>query len=82
MPLYPASNPFQSNGEYRFCNAPSSLRLTLDDSGGTFELKGYAFKEEWVVLPGDPLHWPQDVLKESGNGEEAIRKMNPAYLSL
>lgn len=53
--------PFQSAGGYRLCDAPSSLRLVLDDRGGRFELHGYAFSPGWVVLPGDPLHWPQEV---------------------
>jgi len=57
--------PFQSSGDYRLCQAPSSLRLTLDDAGGTFALQGYAFQAGWVPLPGDELHWPQDVQRDS-----------------
>ena len=53
--------PFQYEGKFRLCDAPSALRLTLDDSGGTFELNGYAFKEGWLALPGDAFYWPQDV---------------------
>jgi len=70
--------PFQSNGEYQFCNAPSSLRLTLDDGGGTFELKGHAFKKGWVVLPGDPLHWPQDVLLDGNPVSVGEQQEKPA----
>jgi hypothetical protein len=58
------SCPFQSTGGYRLCQAPSSLRLSLDDAGGTFALTGYAFKDGWVALPGDPLHWPQEVARD------------------
>ena len=49
--------PFQYAGKFRLCDAPSALRLTLDDSGGTFELNGYAFKAGWVVLLGDAFYW-------------------------
>lgn len=53
--------PFQAAGEARLCDAPSLLRLTLDQQGGTFELQGHAFTQGWVGLPGDAFHWPQDV---------------------
>jgi hypothetical protein len=68
--------PFQSTGDDRLCDAPSSLHLALDDAGGSFDLTGYVFKEGWVALPGDALHWPQDVQldgKAVATGEQENR---------
>ncbi len=70
--------PFQSDGQYRVCDAPSSLRLSLGERGGSFELLGHAFNEGWVVLPSDPLHWPQDVMRDGNPVSVGEREGRPA----
>lgn len=48
----------------RLCAWPGRLSLDLDDAGGRFELSVQADSEIDLPLPGDPTHWPIDVLAD------------------
>ena len=50
-----------SDPRARRCAWPSTVELTLEDSGGTFEQSWAVYREVGVALPGDPRHWPQEV---------------------
>ena len=45
----------------RPCLWPSRLELKLNARGGEFSQQWLVFAEEWIELPGDPEHWPQEV---------------------
>lgn len=45
----------------RNCAWPGTLKLSLTDSGGTFEQSWRMETEDWVALPGGAERWPQDV---------------------
>jgi len=54
--------PFLYNdGAQKRCNWPTATQLDLTSSKGVFTTSGQVFKDTWVQLPGDPLHWPQNV---------------------
>ncbi len=46
----------------RPCVWPATLRLALEDTGGTFTLGVETFADQPLSLPGDGEHWPQAVL--------------------
>ncbi len=45
----------------RQCSWPSGLQLQLDKKGGSFSQQWRVFRPDWIVLPGDARHWPQNV---------------------
>ena len=49
-------------GNQRRCRWPGELTLTINNDGGTFQQYWQLDREEWLVLPGDSQHWPQQVL--------------------
>lgn len=52
---------WHQNGQRR-CRWPGELTLTINNDGGTFQQYWQLDREEWLVLPGDGRHWPQQVL--------------------
>jgi hypothetical protein len=46
------------------CFWPGRLQLTVDTTGGRFEMEVTAFHATWVPLPGGPEMWPQGVAAE------------------
>ena len=44
------------------CRWPGRLRLSLTAGGGEFSQRWRLYSEDWVTLPGDQTHWPEDVL--------------------
>lgn len=52
--------PSNENGD-KICQWPSVLDLKLDAKSGSFTQSWRLFKEDWVSLPGDEEHWPQNV---------------------
>ncbi len=46
----------------RPCVWPATLRLALDDAGGTFNLEVETFADQPIPLPGDGDHWPLGVM--------------------
>ncbi len=45
----------------RTCSWPGALKLSLTESGGTFEQIWRLETDDWIPLPGGPERWPQDV---------------------
>ncbi|MDD2723656.1 MAG: hypothetical protein PHH59_06500 [Methylovulum sp.] len=43
------------------CYWPTATQLDLAAKKGVFTSLGQVFKDTWVQLPGDSLHWPQNV---------------------
>ncbi len=55
--------PFLYNdSESRECLWPARLQLTLTATDGQFSQEWHAFSKAWAALPGDALHWPQQVM--------------------
>ncbi|OOG63958.1 hypothetical protein B0E46_08480 [Rhodanobacter sp. B04] len=57
--------PFLANqppgdGSYQ-CAWPGRLTLDADKDGGRFSLDVHVDAPSWVALPGDNIHWPQEV---------------------
>jgi hypothetical protein len=52
---------FYTNNDQGHCLWPSRLELKLDAHGGSFAQQWLVVAEDWIVLPGDAEHWPQDV---------------------
>ncbi|GAA5508530.1 hypothetical protein [Novipirellula caenicola] len=50
-----------SNAGEAICAWPSTLKLTVDDDGGAFELEVQRFDETWMPLPGNVTFWPRNV---------------------
>ncbi|NOT57027.1 MAG: hypothetical protein HOP18_20700 [Deltaproteobacteria bacterium] len=62
--------PFLYNdNEQKQCSWPSRLELKLDARGGSFSQQWLVVGEEWIAVPGDVEHWPQDVQL---NGQPAL----------
>jgi hypothetical protein len=63
------------------CAWPGLLSLTLDEQGAAFSQTWQLYREEWVPLPGDVAHWPQEVLVggtdapvlDNGKGRPRVR---------
>jgi len=54
--------PYFYNSENKACIWPSTLRLNLNNKGGTFTQQWHIYaKESQVQLPGDKNHWPLNV---------------------
>ena len=61
--------PFLSGEEGEgICSWGSELKLLLGNDDASFEQRFRLFDEEWVPLPGDEDHWPQEV----GRNGEAV----------
>ena len=43
------------------CRWPGRLRLSVADGGGEFAQGWQLYADEWITLPGDETHWPEDV---------------------
>ncbi|HEX2495132.1 MAG TPA: hypothetical protein VHK24_15270, partial [Steroidobacter sp.] len=50
----------QSSGDFE-CRWPGRLRLSVGSGGGEFSQAWRLYTEEWITLPGDETHWPEDV---------------------
>jgi len=48
-------------GEQRRCRWPGELTLTINNTGGVFQQNWQMDNEQWLVLPGNSNHWPQQV---------------------
>lgn len=54
--------PFLYNsGDDKRCLWPSATQLELKPQQGVFNSAVLVYKDEWVDLPGDAAHWPQNV---------------------
>ena len=60
---------FYQNYQQKLCRWPGPLRLTLTNKGGRFTSEWNLYQEDWVALPGDRNHWPQQV---SSNRQAAV----------
>lgn len=50
-----------NNGAVHHCLWPSRLSLSLDATGGRFSQDWQVYERGWAALPGDAMHWPQQV---------------------
>ncbi|WP_442505104.1 hypothetical protein SH528x_003879 [Novipirellula sp. SH528] len=50
-----------NNANEAICVWPSTLTLTADEMGGSFELEVQSFDETWMPLPGTATIWPSNV---------------------
>ena len=48
-------------GSQASCTWPARLELKLNARGGEVSQQWQVFGEEWIPLPGDHEHWPQEV---------------------
>ncbi len=53
--------PQYDDGDIYQCHWPYELKMKLNDQGGEFKQSWLVHNENWVVLPGNSRHWPQDV---------------------
>ncbi|MFZ2449661.1 MAG: hypothetical protein WAW36_03980 [Methylovulum miyakonense] len=51
---------YNDDGQKR-CQWPTATQLDLSPQKGVFITQGQVYKDTWVQLPGDSLHWPQNV---------------------
>lgn len=59
---------WQSNDQRR-CRWPGELTVTSDKDGATFQQNWQMDREQWLLLPSNNHHWPQQVTL---NGEPAL----------
>jgi hypothetical protein len=63
------------------CAWPGLLSLTLDEQGAIFTQTWHLYRKEWIPLPGDAGHWPQEVqvggvaipVLDNGKGRPRVR---------
>ncbi len=60
----------------RLCVWPGRLTLNLDDRGGSFTLEAVADRELDLPLPGDAVHWPEEVKLGGGVPPEGDKRGN------
>ncbi len=60
---------FYADHRQRRCAWPTRLRLELEERRGEFVQSWLVHGKSWIMLPGDPERWPQDVRV---NGELAV----------
>lgn len=51
-----------NDGENRTCAWPGVLELKANEHGAEFSQSWQVHATTWISLPGDEVHWPQDVL--------------------
>ncbi|HKU52268.1 MAG TPA: hypothetical protein VJQ25_07375, partial [Nitrospira sp.] len=75
--------PFLNGEEGRaLCRWSSPLVLSLEETKGTFSFEAQVFAGEWVALPGDADHWPQDVKAQGKPLAVVMREGHPeAFVS-
>ena len=66
-----------SQNDYR-CLWPERLTLSVDSRGGTFSQRWQVHAESWVMLPGDPEHWPRDVRLDGARAPVVTRGERPS----
>ena len=54
-----------SRFEDHHCAWPTELKLRLGADGGAFSQAWQVHAETWISLPGDHMHWPQNVTVDS-----------------
>ncbi len=69
---------FYNNFREKHCNWPGRLRLELNAAQGTFSGGWDVYREDWVILPGDDRHWPQNVKVNDRPATVAERQGKPA----
>lgn len=52
---------FYRDFQNKRCSWPGTLRLNLNGRGGSFKVEWTLYQQDWVMLPGDGEHWPQQV---------------------
>lgn len=52
---------FHGNFQQKHCSWPGPLQLELQDENGSFSGEWTLYQADWIVLPGDNRHWPQQV---------------------
>lgn len=73
--------PFQySQFEHKQCIWHSRLKVSLDGQGGRFHQHAQVFKPGWVVLPGDKLAWPMEVMLNHQSIPVMDKSGSPAVL--
>jgi hypothetical protein len=68
---------YNNHGERR-CAWSTPMQVNLDDRGGAFSIDWQVYAASWVTLPGDPQHWPQDVLVDGSPAVVTDRGGRPA----
>jgi hypothetical protein len=68
---------YNSYGQKR-CSWPTQLDLDFTATKGSFAINWSVYQESWVVLPGDPKHWPQNVTINSKTAVVLERNGLPA----
>jgi len=63
----------------RACVWPSLLKLDADDNGATFRFDVQVFgAPTWIILPGEPGLWPQEVRRKDATLAVAAKDQRPA----
>jgi hypothetical protein len=52
---------FYQDFQDKHCSWPGTLSLALQTGGGRFDMAWTVYRQDWVFLPGDSEHWPQQV---------------------
>jgi hypothetical protein len=69
---------FDGSSDRSECAWPARLSLDLDERGGRFTQQWRAYRDLWVLLPGDASRWPQDVRVDGKPAVVAPRDGAPA----
>lgn len=78
-PMRQSSN---AQGENAFvCTWPGRLRVSVGATAGQFSQRWQVYAESWVVLPGEPAHWPESIQVNGKQGSVVARNGQP-YLRL
>lgn len=50
-----------NNFQQKHCSWPGRLQLEIDDLRGHFDSGWRVYRQDWITLPGNDKHWPQNV---------------------
>ncbi len=60
---------FYQDFQQKRCSWPGMLSLDLLPNQGHFSIEGHLYQADWLILPGDNQHWPQQVV---ANGKPVV----------
>jgi hypothetical protein len=78
----PLRNGFPANDASSFvCAWPGRMHVAVSSAGGEFRQSWRIYADNWVALPGDGEHWPENV-RVDGNPAPAIERSGVPHVWL
>ena len=69
---------FYNTAKTKYCAWPSQLNLDIQKQQGKFTSNWQVYNESYITLPGNPVHWPQNVTVNNKPALVISRNNKPA----